>query len=105
MANIKRTAGDSNDNYLYKERAGFNLKFTRNNGVNFIGELYEGEDGKLRFKGDLQGSARVLFDLTCGIHNSTVLSYQERIKKLEFMVENGLGWEDLKGGNRGDFGL
>lgn len=24
---------------------------------------------------------------------------EEKIKKLEFMVTNGLGWEDLKGGN------
>ncbi len=25
--------------------------------------------------------------------------YKNKIKNLEFMVENGLGWEDMKGGN------
>ena len=24
---------------------------------------------------------------------------EEKIKKLEFMIDNGLGWEDMKGGN------
>ena len=27
---------------------------------------------------------------------------EEKIKKLEFMIDNGLGWEDMKGGNISD---
>ena len=25
--------------------------------------------------------------------------YKNKVKDLEFMIENGLGWEDMKGGN------
>ena len=27
---------------------------------------------------------------------------EKKIKKLEFMIENGLGWDDLKGGSTSD---
>lgn len=27
---------------------------------------------------------------------------EKKIKRLEFMVENGLGWDDLKGGSSSD---
>lgn len=27
---------------------------------------------------------------------------EKKIKKLEFMIENGLGWDDLKGGSMSD---
>ena len=38
--------------------------------------------------------------LTCGLwnggYNASKEEQQNHIKKLEFMIENGLGWEDMK---------
>lgn len=39
-----------------------------------------------------------------GKHPSDCVDLFKENKKLRFMIDNGLGWEDMKGGNREDVG-
>ena len=35
-------------------------------------------------------------DLELSLYKQQVVELKEKVKKLEFMIENGLGWEDMR---------
>ncbi len=61
----------------------FKLKLSKNNGKDFIGTLYENEEGFLQFEGDVHESAEQFFNYLCSMHVTEVNKLRKEILKIE----------------------